>query len=814
MLFHIEKLAEKLAHAQLKNPVLFLVICAVLTIGAGIYASGIKFDSSYEALLPIGAKELANIDAVRKQTGGTRQLVIAIKGKSPSKRIEFAKKIAPKLEQLNHVRCVDLEFPVDFFRDRALWMADISTLDKLIPAVKNAVNIAKSQANPLALHLDEEAEQKELENAWKKVEKITKTEKTLPFDKILHSKDNRYTFLLLVPTIKFTDMELARSLIENIKTTVDNAEPENHHVSVEYAGALEVLSEQHVIMGKDMVSASVLAAIFGILIVVGFTRKIMAPVVVVAALSAGIVWTFAMARLYVGHVNIITGFLAAVLIGLGIDFSIHLFVRYLQEMQNEKQSKEQAFVNFIKGTASPAVTAALTTAGVFFSFAVAKFRGFSEFGLIAGTGVMFTLVSSFLVLPPLLLIVYRRQNPGDGTQKKSASPKPKGRISFTIATTTVLVMVGFAIFGATNISNIPFKNDFRELRGYSDATEFFDYVNKNLGAGFNPAVFVADSIADVSKIESALLAEKAASQNAHPSSQIGNILSINNVLPQNVEAHAHRIKQLYDILWSSTLDKAAAKQTPQGKKLRTARKMVKTQPWNQDDIPEIFKRRFLTVDEINPRYIVYTWSKGPHDADYRAAQWESRLESVSAQLNDAGVAHDKADETLIISWVYRVVKADGAPLLVVAAAVVLLFLILDFRTPKDVMLLVIPLAVGMLVFVAMLKLLNIDFNMFNMVVIPSVIGIGIDNAVHILHRYKKEGAGSVLFVLKNTGAAALLASVTTAVGFGASIIAHNRGLQSLGYTAMLGIGVTFIAAVFLLPCILSLLELSGKNSKS
>ncbi|MBN2530164.1 MAG: MMPL family transporter [Deltaproteobacteria bacterium] len=816
MLRNIENIAEKLATSQLKHPHWYLIICALITIGAGLYASGLKFDSSYEALLPPGAPQVKNVDAVRLQTGGTRQLVIAIGGKDPDKRVAFAKQILPKLEKLTHVRCVDVEFPVDYFKERALWLAELDTLDKLIPAIEDAVTLAKAQANPLALHLDEESEKAELEAAWKKVTDISSGAKQMPFEKILHSKDNRYTFIILVPTIKFSDMELAKELIGSIKSTISAANPQKQELTVKYAGALEILTEQHVIMRKDMITASVLAAVFGILIVAGFTRRLLAPVIVVASLLAGIVWTFAMARLYVGHVNIITGFLAAVLIGLGIDFGIHLFVRYLQEIKNENQSPKDAFINFVKGTASPALTAALTTAGVFFSFSAAKFRGFSEFGLIAGTGVLFTMISAFLTLPAFILIVYKTRRPS-AVQKNannvSKNHRSMRRLPFPLAATTVILLVGLAVFGAMNIQKIPFRNDFRELRGYSDATDFFDYVNDNLGAGFNPAVFIADTLDDAAKVEEMVKAAKEAHKTDHPAYRINKVLSVNALLPKDVAAHRERIQQLHKILWSPTLDKAASKETPQGEKLRNARKMVETSPWTVQDIPETFKRRFLTVDAKSPRYIVYVWSAGPHDADYRAAKWGKRLDDISAQLKAANIKHDKADETLIISWVYEVVKADGAPMLLLASIVVLLLLILDFRKAKDVVLLVVPLTVGMLGFIAVLRLLHIDFNMFNVVVIPSVIGIGIDNAVHILHRYRAEGRGSILFVLKNTGAAAFLASITTAIGFGTTVVAHNLGLKSLGVTAMVGIGMTFVGAVIFLPAILSLVELLHKKHK-
>ncbi|MBW2278117.1 MAG: hypothetical protein JRF63_11520, partial [Deltaproteobacteria bacterium] len=113
---------------------------------------------------------------------------------------------------------------------------------------------------------------------------------------------------------------------------------------------------------------------------------------------------------------------------------------------------------------------------------------------------------------------------------------------------------------------------------------------------------------------------------------------------------------------------------------------------------------------------------------------------------------------------------------------------------------------GMLAFVGTIRALGMELNMFNIVVLPSIIGIGIDNAVHIFHRYETEGLGSVPLVIRNTGAAALLASLTTGVGFGSALISHHVGLGTLGLLAVVGIGVTFVADVLFFPCVLTLVE--------
>jgi hypothetical protein len=164
-----------------------------------------------------------------------------------------------------------------------------------------------------------------------------------------------------------------------------------------------------------------------------------------------------------------------------------------------------------------------------------------------------------------------------------------------------------------------------------------------------------------------------------------------------------------------------------------------------------------------------------------------------------------AEETLIVAWIHRLILEEAPRLLVVAALVVLLLLLLDFRSVRHAALVASPLVVGMLVFAAFVTITSQHLNLFNIIVVPSIIGIGIDNSVHIYHRALSERFASVLRVMAGTGVAALLASLTTAVGFGSSLVSHHTGLRSLGILAVTGIAVTFVAATVFFPCLLALL---------
>jgi predicted RND superfamily exporter protein len=293
-------------------------------------------------------------------------------------------------------------------------------------------------------------------------------------------------------------------------------------------------------------------------------------------------------------------------------------------------------------------------------------------------------------------------------------------------------------------------------------------------------------------------------------SRIAKVFSISDLLPNDEKALAPRVERLKKILLDPKLDRAEEKEGKRAEQLALARKMARATPWGIADLPESFRRRATTKD--GKGYLVFIWPVERNDADYQALAWEEELEHISEKIEKAGIPHLKADETLMMAWIYRTIQADIAPLVLLAALVVIVCLLLDFRRVGKTLLVVFPLVVGMLSLVALIRILRMELNMFNMVVIPSIIGIGIDNAVHIYHRYTSEGPGSTRLVIRTTGMAALLASATTGIGFGATLISHHVGLQTLGSLAVTGIAVTFVASTLFFPCFLILIEKLGRKA--
>jgi predicted RND superfamily exporter protein len=101
-----------------------------------------------------------------------------------------------------------------------------------------------------------------------------------------------------------------------------------------------------------------------------------------------------------------------------------------------------------------------------------------------------------------------------------------------------------------------------------------------------------------------------------------------------------------------------------------------------------------------------------------------------------------------------------------------------------------------------MRLLGMHFNFANLVVVPLIIGVGIDNGVHVVHRMRHEGERGMTVVLRHTGRAIIIAGLTTMTGFGSLALASHQGLASLGLSLLIGVGACVITAIVVLPNLL------------
>jgi hypothetical protein len=153
-----------------------------------------------------------------------------------------------------------------------------------------------------------------------------------------------------------------------------------------------------------------------------------------------------------------------------------------------------------------------------------------------------------------------------------------------------------------------------------------------------------------------------------------------------------------------------------------------------------------------------------------------------------------------------IIAEDGKIAALLTVGVVFCLLVWDFRSLPLALLAMVPLVIGAVWMVGVMQISGLQLTLLNVIGVPLILGIGIDDGVHLLHRYRAEGAGKVKTVFTSTGKAVLLTSLTTMLAFGSLVFATYRGLGSMGIALFIGVGTCFFASVLLLPPLLGWLE--------
>ncbi len=139
-----------------------------------------------------------------------------------------------------------------------------------------------------------------------------------------------------------------------------------------------------------------------------------------------------------------------------------------------------------------------------------------------------------------------------------------------------------------------------------------------------------------------------------------------------------------------------------------------------------------------------------------------------------------------------------------ALTAIFLYLMLTLRNIRTTLLVMLPTLAGAILTLGLMRLTGVQFNLANLVILPLILGIGVVDGVHILHRYREEPECGENVVSKSTGQAVMLTSLTTMIGFGSLMVADHQGVYSVGLVLTLGVGSCLITSVTLLPALMKL----------
>lgn len=224
------------------------------------------------------------------------------------------------------------------------------------------------------------------------------------------------------------------------------------------------------------------------------------PVKATLCLLAGLAYTMGFTTLVVGHLNILTITFAPILIGLAIDFGVHLITRYEEELRrgrSEREAMELAMVN----TGLGIFTGCVTTSAAFLAMGATNFRGIQEMGIISGGGLLVCLVPMITMLPVLLL--RGRQNVLDHEAAPSVDRRAQIEKLWLDRPWTVMGLTAVTVvLSAQQMSKVKF--DYNLLNMQSKGLPAVVFEKKLIHSASKSVLFgavVADSIEEAERLE-------------------------------------------------------------------------------------------------------------------------------------------------------------------------------------------------------------------------------------------------------------------------------------------------------------------------
>ncbi len=771
-------------HITSRKPRLLVVCAALLTLGALWVASGLTYSPRLDNLLPEDMPLVKEFNRVIDKTGNTGPLVVVLEGLSQKQAPEVIDDLSERFRNVTDVYFIDSRLPVKFLRNRQLLFATQSDLKKLEKVVEGAIEHARSSLTGFfgtAQDTYNPSQLQDLSSQYKIFE---------PLQPYYNGKSGKKYYIFIQPRGTASNTGFTKDFVREVKSQIDQSgiQKEFPNLKIQLTGSMTTRLEENRMILNDLQRSVVVAVVLVIFILSMYTKSFLSIALLLIPLTTSLSMTFALTRLIIGHVNIISGFLIAILTGLGINYGIHLYIRFKQELRKGKTTPEAAELVATQVGRS-GFTAMATTISVFSLLMFSDFRGFSEFGAIATIGIICSFLSYFFLLPALILC-------GDRIHWLR-KPRPRMftlRVSDIYSRTPFFPAAMFVVLLVSSLFLLPdieFEHDFGNLRGPSPAADIEAETTEDFGFAFSPTVIMTPNKEDLFQIHQVLQAikDKYGDQSTIGIHHSLNLFSLREY--KNKKAILNRIRD------KLAKDRDIIEISMGTRRYGILRRLVETGPFDEKQIPDNLIKRFMAEDQ----YLVLIFS--PADKNFfdvrNIYQLRKEMQELKARLAESRITVSVLNENLLAAAIMDLVQEKGPQTLGLAMGLVFLILLWDFRSPRLAFKTFLPLFTGLALTGAMMSVFHIKLNFINMVMLPSIVGIMIDHCVYLGHHILDYSRYQTIKSVKETGSAIILSAMTSLAGYASLNTANHSGVQSIAHVVELGIIICTFCALFMLP---------------
>jgi len=617
------------------------------------------------------------------------------------------------------------------------------------------------------------------------------------------SRDGRLLIMIAEPAQPVNDMAFARKLVTGI-----NGAREGFTVKITCAGAHLSAVIDETVMKRNIISC-VVSSLFVVLGLFYFTyRRVLPTLLIPWILFSGTALALGSAGLFLSSINIISLAFTALIIGLGTDYSIHLYDRFHYERSIGKGTEEALRLAVID-TGHGVFTAAATTALPFLALTISDVRALSELGLLVGLGVIFSLYATLFFLPPLLFFTERhfpqviyKPLPGFalgaiwGVAGRYSRPVVYG----TLALVAALLVSSFFISFEGELKNLQPRHseafltqekmekhlslsekqmllavdgnslDDVTARGRRVATLIEKYIgNKQLSA-----YSALGQVLNDQQVEKEILGKLAnAVGGTDPGGTLRNSLERNGFTPElfhGAVGGLSRLKSAAPVGTAEAVDRLA------GSPLRGV------------------VERHLVRDKGAFHYLLYLYYSG---AEFNQTAFLRDLAELDPTVRATGV-------DLVSSQLAESVKKSFLWGFLLGGILVLFLLLAHFSSLAGIACTLFPVIAGVIAMLGVMALTGMRLNFMNSMVLVTILGMGSDYGLHIMHRVTGSSISEQRAEFVQAGRAVLLSALTTIAGFGSLAFTDYGAMSSIGWATNYGVGTTVFFTLVSLPAFLLL----------
>jgi len=673
----------------------------------------------------------------------------------------------------------------------------------------------------------------------------------------LASDSGRLLFLGVMPRKDFSRFEVIDAPLAAIRAAIDQVRAEVPGVEIGLTGKPVLQADEMATTNRDMALASAVGLTLCVGLFMAVFRGVKLPLLALAAFLVGAALTHAMTAMVYGRLNLLSVVFMLVLVGVGLDYGIHMVARYVEA---RRHLDVRGSVMHMMRTAVPSnLSGALTSAGVFLLAWFTEFQGLRELGVVSGIGLLLTFMSIVLVLPALL-VLFDERLPAARIGRAAAPPagflqrrEPVG-IAIAPARARAVAAASLllaAVAGWYGWTHLRFESNLLKLQATGlDSVEWEHRVIADAAAASWFGACVADRLEDVQPLLDRLRAQPevgatrsvldaVAPETPERAPLRGQVASAIESAPAPVRsapawtsadlrraagrmddlaAHAEReapdeavrvrglaerlraLADLTDPAAHGDAEVAAARQSVEDAVSRTASALrlvaEGARRSMRDALPAALREQMISP---SGRFLVMAHPAGD--------VWDTApLERFVAALRRADPAATGVPMTVAESM--RSMERSFVQQAFLATALVAGLLWLDLRNVRETVAAMGSLLVGVAWTVGIMAAVGSSFNLANFFAIPILIGLGIDSAIHVTHRAHE---GALDHGFGSTRRAVVVTALTTTIGFGALVLAHHQGLRSLGVAMAIGSLCCLASSTWTLPAFLRVIGLQARH---